>query len=892
MGKSLKDSLTIKEAGGYFVLIALSLLAIVARVYNLNFILGISFTFSGLFLLLILKLYGLNAAVVIALVVQVAGGATSVYPYWNFISVIEILFIGIYIIWRPKDNIVLGDALFWVVIGIPLSAFVYYNFFYHGSFNSYFIQIGTSIANSILNCALADALATYVPFVKLIKKQREQDNSIQFLKVLFHFITIILTVIFVVVFFISGFSSYQNMLENNKRIAKDYSNSIIRELYNWSLIEQRQLLLLGSVQTGKLGEFIEQLSGEEKAHVILTGANKKIIATNDERLKTGEVYDLQNSGQIDKISEGYYLYIPKLSNNTIKADAWAKGSYLHINSINSPKLNIIISFPVSNMQRVVLHNYLLQLSFGVYFMIISLLFALLTNGFLVKALRKLSLATTGVPAKIHASEEIEWPNSRIYEIKQLTMNFKNMSDNFKKMFMESQDLNNTLILQAEQLLESEEKLHNLAYYDMLTDLPNRLMFKTFLLEKISSSKNDEKIIGVMFIDLNQFKQINDTMGHSAGDELLIVFSKRFVAAKRDNLEVFRLGGDEFVFVVSSDTEDEIRAIGEDIANIFQKPVEIMGFSLNISCGIGISMYPGDGEDVDTLIKCADMAMYKSKEKGGCNIQFYHEDIKNDFEEYLILETGIREALANNQFELFYQPKVNAETKRTTSMEALIRWQHPKMGFISPAKFIAVAERSGLIYQIDEWVINEACRQNKSWQDEGTKKIPVAVNISAKHFYEGQLIHVVKKALQNTGLEPQYLQIEITEGVFIKNKKHTIEIMNILNEIGVSVSLDDFGTGYSSFSQLVQLPISELKLDREFIQGICKDEKRAAMVKIIVEFAHYLELNVVAEGVENLEEYNYLKEIKCNELQGYLFSKPVSGKYIKNQLLDSFAYSIE
>jgi len=516
-----------------------------------------------------------------------------------------------------------------------------------------------------------------------------------------------------------------------------------------------------------------------------------------------------------------------------------------------------------------------------YFIIFSLLVAVVTNRLLVKSIKKLSAATTAVPVRIKNAEQIEWPNSGIYEVKQLITNFKDMSDNFKKMFMESQELNKTLALQADELLKSEVKLHKLAYYDTLTNLPNRHMFKMYLEEKLQMARKNNNIIGVIFIDLNQFKKINDTMGHSAGDDLLAIFSKRFISIKSDNTEVFRLGGDEFVFVVIAEEENQVKLFGEEIAKIFIKPVELLGAILSVTGSIGISMYPKDGQDLDTLVKYADLAMYRSKEMGGCNIEYFNKEIHRDFEENMILETGIRKALEDNEFELYYQPKINAQTGAITSCEALIRWKHLDLGYVSPMKFITVAEKSGLIFQIDKWVINEACRQNVQWQLEGRKKIPVSVNVSAKHFFEGQLVDVVKEALKNNGIEPKYLRVEITEGVLIKDKQFVADIIKRLAGLGVLVSLDDFGTGYSSFSHLFQLPISELKLDREFIQGIDKDEKKGAMVKIMIEFAHNLELNVVAEGIETLEEYKFLQEIKCDELQGYLFSKPVKNEEFKD-----------
>lgn len=863
--------------------LVLTIVAAFTKVYELNFILGIAYAFSGLFLLIILRLYNIKLAVLSSLAVQLIALLVLDYPNLGFLSVLEIVFIGILASRKPKVSMVLWDIIYWILIGLPISALVYYSVFNGGNGSVFYIQVSKDITNGVLNCVIADVLLTYVPFDRWMGIKNKEDESIYFHKFIFHTTTIIIIVTFILSFIINSIDTYETMKKNTEYLADNYASGIQQEIKQWEIGEQRQLMVLGRLQLEKLNRIINRVASDGTLEVTITDAQNRILATNNKSFEYRQRYDWKTEENIENISEKVYQSIPSNDFQRFKLDNWASGSYIYINEITSPNLNIIIKYPINQFQKEILSNFLEQIQLFLYLVLFSFMFTILTNRFLVKTLKHLSMVTTGLPLKIGSDEKIEWPNSKVSEIKLLVNNFKHMSDNLKSMFKESRDLNETLAMQAEKLRKSEEELHKLAYYDSLTGLHNRLAFKVYLEDALNIAKDNGTIIAVMFIDLNQFKQINDTMGHSAGDELLKIVAERLAKLKDDNTAIFRLGGDEFVVVRSAENEEEVRITGEYISKIFSKPIGMQDVILHVTGSIGISMFPRDGQALDTLVKHADMAMYSSKEKGRGNVEFYHEGINKDFEEYMLLDSGIREALENNQFELHYQPKINAETGQISSMEALIRWRHPKLGYISPAKFIPVAEKSGVIFQIDEWVVNEACRQNKSWQDSGLPRIPVSVNVSAKHFYEGHIINIIKNALDKSKLEEQYLRLEITEGVLIKNTKYAIEIIRKLRSFGVSVSIDDFGMGYSALSQLLRLTINELKLDREFIREIGSDSKKASMVKLIVDFAHNINLNVVAEGIETEEELNYLKEIKCDELQGFYFSKPLSKEDFKNLL---------
>nr|WP_269669530.1 EAL domain-containing protein [Paenibacillus sp. GSMTC-2017] len=462
-----------------------------------------------------------------------------------------------------------------------------------------------------------------------------------------------------------------------------------------------------------------------------------------------------------------------------------------------------------------------------------------------------------------------------------------MASSLLYLFHESKKNNDRLQAQAELLLQSEERLHQLAYYDMLTGLPNRLQFTLHVQELITMSlgrKPDQMPIAVLFADINRFKQINDTLGHSFGDRLLQIAAKRFQTLTSKEISVFRLGGDEFVFVARYGKNEEIEQCALAIHDCFNEPFVIDGFPLFLTISVGISVFPRDGDNLDTIVRNADIAMYNAKEEGdGCH-RFFKPNLVQVVEEKMRLENGLYNALQDNQFVLHYQPKINASTCELCGIEALIRWNHPEFGFVPPDKFIPLAEESGFILDIDSWVFHEACRQNKAWQDAGLKKVCVSVNISARHFYQGNLKEMIEKGLQQTGLEPQFVSLEITEGVFMRNIDQVIETILYLRNLGIQISIDDFGTGYSSLNQLQRLPITDVKLDRSFIQGITHDDKKSSIVRAIIELVHSMNMRVVAEGVETADESQFCKDLKCDELQGYLFSRPLPPEQLETLLI--------
>jgi len=432
---------------------------------------------------------------------------------------------------------------------------------------------------------------------------------------------------------------------------------------------------------------------------------------------------------------------------------------------------------------------------------------------------------------------------------------------------------------------AEETIRHLAYHDALTDLPNRTLFEDRLTVALAQVRRKEQLVAVMFLDLDRFKVVNDTVGHTFGDQLLQAVAERLTGLLRDGDTVARMGGDEFTVLLPDIVGvEDATEIAERAIEACRQPWNIDGQEFHVSTSIGIAIYPGDGEDAESLIRNADTAMYRAKELGRDNYQLYTPAMNAQMVERLELESSLRRGLEQVEFVVHYQPQVDISTGRIVGTEALVRWQHPERGLVSPAEFIPAAEETGLIVPLGAWVLQTACAQNAAWQQAGHAPMPVAVNLSARQFHERDLLDTVKQVLEESGMDPQYLQLEITEGVAMRDADSTIKTLTKLREMGVQIAIDDFGTGHSSLSYLRSFPIDVLKIDSSFVRDLIVDPDDTAITAAIIAMAKSLRIKVIAEGVETEEQLAFLKEHGCDEMQGFLFSKAVPAEELEEILL--------
>ena len=442
------------------------------------------------------------------------------------------------------------------------------------------------------------------------------------------------------------------------------------------------------------------------------------------------------------------------------------------------------------------------------------------------------------------------------------------------------------VVDLSQNKQTQEKLNHLAYHDALTDLPNQVLFKDRLKQAIALSRRNDQLQAVLLLNLDRFKTINDSLGYMAGDRLLQSVAQRLTSCVRESDTVARFGGDEFAILLTqipraADAANVARAIKQtlDQAFIFEDQ------EIFVSSSIGISLYPHDGRDTAGLLKTAGAALDRAKVQGGNNFQFYTAGGTTRALKQLVLESNLRPGLERSEFVVQYQPQIDMRGFQLVGMEALVRWQHPSLGLLYPHEFIPLAEESGLIISLGDWVMRTACVQNKQWQDDGLTPMRLSVNFSARQFQQPSFIADVAQILKDTNLDPRWLELELTESSIMKDPEQAIEKLHELKLMGIKVAVDDFGTGYSSLNYLKRFPIDTLKIDKTFVSDVCKDPHDTAIVRAIINLGHALDLTVVAEGVETKEQLQYLSALECDVVQGFLFSKALSVSAFEELLVE-------
>lgn len=423
--------------------------------------------------------------------------------------------------------------------------------------------------------------------------------------------------------------------------------------------------------------------------------------------------------------------------------------------------------------------------------------------------------------------------------------------------------------------QAAQQIQHLAYHDTLTSLPNRRLFKDRLDVSLEQAQQYKRQLGVLFLDLDRFKVINDSLGHKSGDQLLEQVAARLLTCVRKGDTVARSGGDEFVVLLPEiKNQKEVDALAARIVAVMQAPFLLEGQEVYVTFSVGGSLFPRAGLSAEALLKNADIALYKAKQQGRNRYELFTPEMASQAEQTLLLETNLRKALANEEFILYYQPQVDIESGRITGMEALVRWQHPELGMVPPNHFIPLAEETGLIVPLGLWVLETACRQARMWQEEGDADLRLSVNLSLRQFQQPDLVTQIAEILERTGLPPATLDLEITESIAMGNVELSIDTMQSLKNLGVHLSLDDFGTGYSSLSYLATLPMDTVKIDRSFVQSLLIDPRNAAIARSIIQMARSLNMQVIAEGVEMPQQLEFLADEACETMQGFLFSKPL------------------
>ncbi|MGL4741603.1 MAG: putative bifunctional diguanylate cyclase/phosphodiesterase [Sarcina sp.] len=838
----------------YMILIGLTILTLI---FKIELIHGINFTLTSIITLLTLLVFGQRKAIISAIIFIILSIIVN-GSYASLILIIEILVIYKFMNSFSKLDFMLSAIIFWGLVGTPIMYVISFFSREIGTIEFYYFDLMFLFVNGIFNAFIAEVIYKYLIERSLLKK----EFSITFKEILLHILMAAILIPFIINIFVDIVKTEETIIGNISVYSDEVFDNVEDEIKSWKENEILDLQLSSEVTKAKLEKSIKTHSKYKPFNIYLKNKSNKIILEVKNNEHTADInLEYKNVQEYDD-----YLYkCEPLKKNKFLMNNWLDGFFVYEREVEGKNLFLMIEIPMSLYNKSILDEYSSQFKFFVFFILFISSMAMLLNKWVFNDLTIISENTKKFSKIMNVADDDLWPKSNIIEIKNLVENVRRMICELRLSFIE--------------LKKSEEMLYELAYYDNLTKIPNRLYFKKSLDELVQSIKNQEKI-GIIFLDLNRFKVINDTLGHDVGDKLLVEVATRLSNLQNNRTQIFRLGGDEFVVVCQMQENTELNKVSEMIFEQFNRNFELDDLILSITCSAGASIYPDDSNKINTILQYADIAMYKSKEIGENILFLFDAETKESYLEKMVIEKEIFNALEKNEFELYYQPKYDSKSKNIKGIEALIRWSSPTLGMVPPNNFISIAEESDLILKIDEWVLTHACMENKKLQLEGFVKVPISVNISAKHFATDKIEEIIKSVLEKTSLEAKYLIIEITEGVLIKNFEIVEKIIRNLNRIGVSVSIDDFGKGYSSFNQLMELPINEIKIDKVFVRNVEKSFKKANILKTIVELGHGLYLNVVAEGVETEEEEKFLREVGCDELQGYYYTKPIEVESLK------------
>ncbi|MCS6792848.1 MAG: EAL domain-containing protein [Oscillatoriaceae bacterium SKW80] len=428
-----------------------------------------------------------------------------------------------------------------------------------------------------------------------------------------------------------------------------------------------------------------------------------------------------------------------------------------------------------------------------------------------------------------------------------------------------------------ELKQIEERLNYLINYDNLTNLPNQQLLRARLQQLMLQANRQQQTLAVLSLDIDRFSRINETLGHTIGNQLLKAVAHRLRSCLGSTHTIARFNSDQFVIILSPSTSPDASRIAKILLDVLAEPFLLQGQEIFLTASIGIALYPNDSKDIDNLLQHADAALFHARQQGGHQYQFYKPEMKGYLSRLLAIEAGLHYALERSELKVYYQPQIDLQTRRIVGAEALLRWQHPELGFVSPAEFIPIAEQNGSIMLIEEWVLQTVCSQLVTWNRAGMPPLRISVNLSGRQFYQPNFSQRVVRILQSTGIDPQFLELELTERIVIQNIEENRSNLKELKSLGLKLSIDDFGTGYSSLSYLKQFPFDTVKIDQCFVRNICEDAKNAAITSAIIQMAHNLNLRVIAEGVETKSELDFICDCMCDEMQGYLFSRPVGSE---------------
>lgn len=871
--------------------VILTVLTAVFSVIGLEFSYGAEFMLCGATLLIMLVLYGSHWAAIMALIIGLGFYFSGYGSFILLLIGLEMILVG-YMYERKRGFLLLWDSLFWFGIGAPLAAVLFC--LQTNEYNAEaLLQYFMFAMSGLLNALIADVVVTYMPWKRLLPDLRTKPVYLN--ELLMHLSVAIVFIPFLLNMLIDSRDMQQD-IERDSLARIELQTAQITDALLQMNRKQRQGLNLGSImETGKLHDNLKLHSQNGLLKLAAFNQKGQLVASSDEVwFESNAVYmedKVPNKSPVRMaahhsqirmdaygVKSSFSRILPPDRNYDYGTRRWNDGYYVLEDKLTDHPIAKVVGFiPISYFLQTTIDVYLRK--FLMLFMVCLLAtgVSLAVSRLIVRSLRDLEEATAGMHHKLLKDKTVKWPCIRIGEIRLLAINFRAMSDRLTEVFKEMLRMNEKLLDQTKMLELSEEKLQHIAYYDTLTQLPNRHYFTINVERALEDADNKASSLALMFIDIDRFKHINDSLGHNVGDMLLVQVAQRLsdCLSKLSGRHLSsRYGGDEFIIMLEDSSREEVNAVAKRILQRLRESFLVQAHELFVSASIGVSLYPDNGYVYTDLLKQADTAMYAAKDGGGHSVVFYDELQPTLQPERMFMETRLYRALERRELLLHYQPIVDASGK-VTAAEVLLRWLSGDEGFISPTQFIPVAEETGLIVPIGEWVLRSACMQYRMWADAGMPAFQLAVNVSLRQLLTNDFVATIDRIIRECEFNPSDLILEITEGYVNKSTEQVNEVLYNLKKRGVQIAIDDFGTGYSSLHRLKTLPAHVLKIDRSFVRHLFADKVNTAIVQAVIQMGDSMNLKVTAEGIETPQELEQLLTLGCRQFQGYYISPPLA-----------------
>ncbi|WP_221401338.1 putative bifunctional diguanylate cyclase/phosphodiesterase [Paenibacillus phyllosphaerae] len=843
--------------------IVLYICALLTNIYTLPLGFGLHYLFDSLFLYIALLLFGTKRAALLTIAVYM----TTIFVFGNnflyFLAILMILFTGLYRKMKVP-YLLLSNLLFWLIPGWIIIAVPFY--MDSGELGlSWLVFLFKYVLNTSFNSLIAEIIVFYLPLHRLAGIKGRERGQLSLNRLAFHTSMLMVVCPFMIFIFIYSIHNRNYVTQNYEMKLTTIHQNLRHDYIQWQSMEPlpNELSIPTPMKPG-----MQRMSELHGVRIYILDASGHIVYTTDKTEPVGQQWSKLQAGRWGKEGPSFYMWQPAKGSKLVMTNEWNESSFVYRGPLGPRELHLVIEQPTESGMIDQRKIQALTYAIVIAFIVLSAVANLLLSRYLLFMLYKLATMTKGLPERLRREKNIPWPTSPFVEMRWLVANFQTMSGELLAMFHETQVMN-------ERLQKQTEQLHRLAHYDMLTNLPNRLHFNVDMQQLLSELRGAaaSRGIAVLLLDLDRFKQVNDSMGHHAGDQLLLEVGQRLTNALPDQ-GIYRLGGDEFVIIVRFDEMGEVESAAGNVLEALSKPIYLHSHEIFVKTSIGIAICNDPAMTIDMVLRQADAAMYHAKEKGGHQPAVYTAMLDRKSLDRLQLEHALHHAIAHNEFMLLFQPKVSSATGAITGAEALIRWNHTERGIVPPDRFIPVAEETGQIVPIGEWVLEQAFLAMDQLHKLGYPELTIAVNLSPRQLEEPDLIEKLKAMLEKTGFPPEKLELEITEAFLIRDEDQAMQRLTTIKDMGISIAIDDFGTGYSSFGQLHRVLPDRIKIDKSFVSPMSTDAGKAAIVQSMIQMAHSLSLGVVAEGIETEEEMKLLQQMGCEEMQGYLFSRPV------------------